>query len=62
MDGSEDLHNVTIIATTYHADMRNEAVLRSGRIWRYIYGRPLDAAGRKQIFEVYLSGTELILT
>ena len=62
MDGIEDLHNVTIIAATNRADMLDEAVLRPGRIERHIYVRPPDAAGRKQIFEVYLSDADLILT
>jgi len=62
MDGIEDLHNVMIIAATNRADMLDEAVLRPGRIERHIYVRPPDAAGRKQIFEVYLTDADLFLT
>ena len=62
MDGIEDLHNVTIIAATNRADMLDEAVLRPGRIERHIYVRPPNASERKQIFEVYLSDGDLILT
>ncbi|MDR2855498.1 MAG: CDC48 family AAA ATPase [Methanomicrobiales archaeon] len=62
IDGIEALHDVTIIAATNRADMIDEAVLRAGRIEQHIYVRPPDAIGRKQIFDVYLTDADLLLT
>ncbi len=54
LDGLEELKNVVVIGATNRPDMIDQALLRPGRLEQHIFVPPPDAAGRKQIFEVYL--------
>ncbi|WNY29265.1 ATP-dependent zinc metalloprotease FtsH [Methanimicrococcus stummii] len=61
LDGLEELKNVVIIGATNRPDMIDPALLRPGRLEKHIYVPPPDAAGRKQILEVYLKGVKDLL-
>lgn len=54
LDGLEELKNVIVIGATNRPDMIDPALMRPGRLEQHIFVPPPDAAGRKQIFEVYL--------
>jgi transitional endoplasmic reticulum ATPase len=59
IDGLEELKNVVVVAATNRPDMVDPALLRPGRLERYIYIRPPDQAERELIFEIHLKGKPL---
>ncbi|MDV0445761.1 ATP-dependent zinc metalloprotease FtsH [Methanimicrococcus sp. At1] len=61
LDGLEELKNVVVIGATNRPDMIDPALLRPGRLEKHIYVPPPDAAGRKQILDVYLNGVKDLL-
>lgn len=61
LDGLEELKNVVVIGATNRPDMIDPALLRPGRLEQHIFVPPPDAAGRKQILDVYLKGINEML-
>lgn len=61
LDGLEELKNVVVIGATNRPDMIDPALLRPGRLEQHIYVPPPDAAGRRQIFDVYLKNIQEML-
>ncbi len=59
IDGLEELKNVVVVAATNRPDMVDPALLRPGRLERYIYIRPPDQNERELIFEIHLKGKPL---
>ncbi|WOF16074.1 CDC48 family AAA ATPase [Methanoplanus sp. FWC-SCC4] len=62
LDGMEELKNVTVLGATNRPDMLDEALMRPGRLDRIIYVPPPDAESRRKIFEVYLKGTDSVIS
>ena len=58
LDGLEELKNVVVIGATNRPDMIDPALMRPGRLEQHIFVPPPDAAGRRQIFEVYLGAVK----
>eukprot|EP00339_Tiarina_fusa_P012858 CAMPEP_0117050390 /NCGR_PEP_ID=MMETSP0472-20121206/34788_1 /TAXON_ID=693140 ORGANISM="Tiarina fusus, Strain LIS" /NCGR_SAMPLE_ID=MMETSP0472 /ASSEMBLY_ACC=CAM_ASM_000603 /LENGTH=732 /DNA_ID=CAMNT_0004764147 /DNA_START=67 /DNA_END=2265 /DNA_ORIENTATION=- len=56
MDGFDTTTNVIVLAGTNRLDVLDDALLRPGRFDRQISIDPPDVVGRKQIFDVHLSG------
>jgi transitional endoplasmic reticulum ATPase len=59
IDGLEELKNVVVVAATNRPDMVDPALLRPGRLERYIYIRPPDQNERELIFDIHLKGKPL---
>lgn len=59
IDGLEELKNVVIVAATNRPDMVDPALLRPGRLERFIYIRPPDLKEREIIFNIHLKGKPL---
>jgi transitional endoplasmic reticulum ATPase len=59
IDGLEELKNVVVVAATNRPDMVDPALLRPGRLERYIYIRPPDQNERELIFGIHLLGKPL---
>jgi transitional endoplasmic reticulum ATPase len=59
IDGLEELKNVVVVAATNRPDMVDPALLRPGRLERYIYIRPPDQNERELIFNIHLKGKPL---
>jgi len=59
IDGLEELKNVVVVAATNRPDMVDPALLRPGRLERFIYIRPPDQIERKLIFDIHLKGKPL---
>jgi transitional endoplasmic reticulum ATPase len=59
IDGLEELKNVVVVAATNRPDMVDPALLRPGRLERYIYIRPPDQNEREIIFDIHLKGKPL---
>ena len=56
IDGLEELKNVVVVAATNRPDMVDPALLRPGRLERFIYVRPPDLKEREIIFNIHLKG------
>src|SRR5659263_244016 len=56
IDGLEELKNVVVVAATNRPDMVDPALLRPGRLERFIYIRPPDQSERELIFDIHLKG------
>ncbi|NJD52288.1 MAG: CDC48 family AAA ATPase [Candidatus Methanoperedens sp.] len=56
IDGLEELKNVVVVAATNRPDMVDPALLRPGRLERFIYVRPPDMKERNIIFNIHLKG------
>ena len=56
IDGLEELKNVVVVAATNRPDMVDPALLRPGRLERFIYVRPPDLKERNIIFNIHLKG------
>ncbi|HEX7575903.1 MAG TPA: CDC48 family AAA ATPase [Candidatus Methanoperedens sp.] len=59
IDGLEELKNVVVVAATNRPDMVDPALLRPGRLERFIYIRPPDQNERELIFNIHLKGKPL---
>lgn len=59
IDGLEELKNVVVVAATNRPDMVDPALLRPGRLERFIYIRPPDLKEREIIFNIHLKGKPL---
>ncbi len=59
IDGLEELKNVVVVAATNRPDMVDPALLRPGRLERFIYIRPPDQNERELIFDIHLKGKPL---
>lgn len=59
IDGLEELKNVVVVAATNRPDMVDPALLRPGRLERFIYIRPPDQDERELIFDIHLKGKPL---
>ncbi|MDI6888101.1 MAG: CDC48 family AAA ATPase [Methanocellales archaeon] len=59
LDGLEELKDVVVIAATNRPDIVDPALLRPGRLDRWIYVPPPDKEGRKEIFTIHLKGKPL---
>lgn len=59
IDGLEELKNVVVVAATNRPDMVDPALLRPGRLERFIYIRPPDQKEREIIFNIHLKGKPL---
>jgi len=59
IDGLEELKNVVVVAATNRPDMVDPALLRPGRLERFIYIRPPDLNERELIFNIHLKGKPL---
>jgi len=59
LDGLEELKDVIVIAATNRPDIIDPALLRPGRLDRWIYVPPPDKEGRKEIFAIHLKGKPL---
>jgi transitional endoplasmic reticulum ATPase len=59
IDGLEELKNVVVVAATNRPDMVDPALLRPGRLERFIYVRPPDLKEREIIFNIHLKGKPL---
>ena len=59
IDGLEELKNVVVVAATNRPDMVDPALLRPGRLERFIYVRPPDLKEREIIFDIHLKGKPL---
>ncbi|GJD07499.1 Cell division cycle protein 48 homolog AF_1297 [Galdieria sulphuraria] len=59
MDGIVSAEQVLVIGATNRSDLLDEALLRPGRFDEIIQVDLPDASSRKQIFQIYLRGTEL---
>jgi len=59
IDGLLELKNVVIVAATNRPDMIDPALLRPGRLERFIYIRPPDLTEREIIFNIHLKGKPL---
>jgi transitional endoplasmic reticulum ATPase len=59
IDGLEELKNVVVVAATNRPDMVDPALLRPGRLDRFIYIRPPDLKEREIIFNIHLKGKPL---
>ncbi len=56
LDGLEELKNVVVIAATNRPDMVDSALLRPGRLDRFIFIAPPDSKDREKIFRIHLRG------
>lgn len=59
IDGLEELKNVVVVAATNRPDMVDPALLRPGRLERFIYIRPPDVKEREIIFNIHTRGKPL---
>lgn len=59
IDGLEELKNVVVVAATNRPDMVDPALLRPGRLERFIYIRPPDLEEREIIINIHLKGKPL---
>jgi len=59
IDGLEELKNVVVVAATNRPDMVDPALLRPGRLERFIYVSPPDLKEREIIFNIHLKGKPL---
>jgi transitional endoplasmic reticulum ATPase len=59
LDGLEELKDVVVITATNRPDIIDPALLRPGRIDRFIYVPPPDKEARKDIFKIHLRGKPL---
>jgi transitional endoplasmic reticulum ATPase len=59
IDGLEELKNVVVVAATNRPDMVDPALLRPGRLERFIYVCPPDLKEREIIFNIHLKGKPL---
>jgi transitional endoplasmic reticulum ATPase len=59
IDGLEELKNVVVVAATNRPDMVDPALLRPGRLERFIYIGPPDLQEREIIFNIHLKGKPL---
>ena len=59
IDGLEELKNVVVVAATNRPDMVDPALLRPGRLERFIYVRSPDLKEREIIFNIHLKGKPL---
>lgn len=59
IDGLEELKNVVVVAATNRPDMVDPALLRPGRLERFIYIGPPDLEEREIIFNIHLKGKPL---
>ena len=59
IDGLEELKNVVVVAATNRPDMVDPALLRPGRLERFIYIRPPDVKEREKIFNIHTRGKPL---
>ncbi len=59
IDGLEELKNVVVVAATNRPDMVDPALLRPGRLERFIYIHPPDQNERELIFNIHLRGKPL---
>jgi transitional endoplasmic reticulum ATPase len=59
IDGLEELKNVVVVAATNRPDMVDPALLRPGRLERFIYVCPPDLKEREIIFNLHLKGKPL---
>ncbi|PWB51931.1 MAG: ATPase [Candidatus Methanoperedenaceae archaeon] len=59
IDGLEELKNVVVVAATNRPDMVDPALLRPGRLERFIYIRPPDLNEREIIINIHLKGKPL---
>jgi len=59
LDGLEELKDVVVIAATNRPDIVDPALLRPGRLDRWIYVPPPEKEGRKEIFAIHLKGKPL---
>jgi len=59
LDGLEELKNVVVVAATNRPDMVDPALLRPGRLDRFIFIRPPDLRERAAIFDIHLRGKPL---
>ena len=59
IDGLEELKNVVVVAATNRPDMIDPALLRPGRLERFIYICPPDQTERELIFDIHLKGKPL---
>ncbi len=59
IDGLEELKNVVVVAATNRPDMVDPALLRPGRLERFIYVRSPDLNEREIIFNLHLKGKPL---
>lgn len=59
LDGLEELKNVVVVAATNRPDMVDPALLRPGRLDRFIFIKPPDLKERETIFRIHLKGKPL---
>ncbi|UZE92445.1 MAG: CDC48 family AAA ATPase [Methanosarcinales archaeon] len=59
LDGLEELKDVVVIAATNRPDIVDPALLRPGRLDRWIYVPPPKKKERKEIFAIHLKGKPL---
>jgi transitional endoplasmic reticulum ATPase len=59
LDGLEELKNVIVVAATNRPDMVDPALLRPGRLDRFILIKPPDLKERDAIFNIHLKGKPL---
>lgn len=59
LDGLEELKSVVVVAATNRPDMVDPALLRPGRLDRFIFIRPPDLKEREMIFNIHLKGKPL---
>jgi len=59
LDGLEELKDVVVIAATNRPDIVDPALLRPGRLDRWIYVPPPEKKERKEIFAIHLKGKPL---
>jgi transitional endoplasmic reticulum ATPase len=59
IDGLEELKNVVVVAATNRPELVDPALLRPGRLERFIYIRPPDLKEREIIFNIHLKGKPL---
>ncbi len=59
LDGLEELKSVVVVAATNRPDMVDQALLRPGRLDRFIFIRPPDLKEREMIFNIHLKGKPL---